>query len=107
MIIKFLTDNKEGNGIGNDMVKTGIDTLTTRESVALMGVHTLGRPHPVNSLFSGYEWTKKQSTFLNNEYFRNLAGKKTYIPFGGSGMWTLMGTSYAKGEMANKLFLCT
>ena len=89
MIIDFLSTNTPKENSFNILSEGGI---SRREAVALMGVHALGRPHPVNSLFSGYEWTKVQSTFLNNEYYRNMLDYKAYIPFcGGSGRWTRMG----------------
>ena len=94
MIIDFLSKNTPTENSFNILSEGAI---SRREAVALMGVHALGRPHPVNSLFSGYEWTKVQSTFLNNEYYRNMLDYKAYIPFcGGSVPWTRMGKSVVK-----------
>ena len=98
MIIDFLSTNTPAENSFNILSEGGI---SRREAVALMGVHSLGRPHPVNSLFSGYEWTKVQSTFLNNEYYRNMLDYKAYIPFcGGSVPWTRMG----KYDVKNVIF---
>ena len=84
MIIDFLSTNTTENSF--NILSEKDYSLSRREAVALMGVHALGRPHPVNSLFSGYEWTKVQSTFLNNEYYRNMLDYKAYIPVcGGDG----------------------
>ena len=99
MIIDFLSTNTTENSF--NILSEKDYSLSRREAVALMGVHALGRPHPVNSLFSGYEWTKVQSTFLNNEYYRNMLDYKAYIPFcGGSVPWTRMG----KYDIKNVIF---
>ncbi|KNC52463.1 uncharacterized protein AMSG_12124 [Thecamonas trahens ATCC 50062] len=44
--------------------------FSDRETVALMGGHTVGRAHIVRSGFDG-PWTRKNLSF-DNEYFRNL-----------------------------------
>lgn len=70
--------NPHGNG--SDTTKFFADNfkLTNRETVALMGVHTLGHPEEVNSMFRHYGWTPQGRTEFNNQYFINLANKTNY-----------------------------
>mmetsp|Transcript_137776 Transcript_137776/g.237824 ORF Transcript_137776/g.237824 Transcript_137776/m.237824 type:complete len:1615 (+) Transcript_137776:91-4935(+) len=51
--------------------------LTARESVALMGAHTMGRFHSRQSLIR-YIWVRNGGQMWNNEYYRNLANKPAY-----------------------------
>mmetsp|Transcript_103571 Transcript_103571/g.194981 ORF Transcript_103571/g.194981 Transcript_103571/m.194981 type:complete len:737 (+) Transcript_103571:92-2302(+) len=57
--------------------------FTGRETVAIMGAHTMGRVHYQNSLFR-YVWVKNGGMMFNNQYYRNLVGKKDYRFVGNS-----------------------
>jgi len=51
--------------------------LTPRESVALLGAHSVGRFHARSSLFR-YIWVRNGGQTLNNEYYRNMANLPDY-----------------------------
>lgn len=74
--------NPQSNGQGTvDFFKRDFN-FNGRETVAIMGAHTLGRVHVINSLFR-YTWKAKSEKLFNNGYFRNLAKKKDwYYPTG-------------------------
>ena len=40
-----------------------------RETVAIMGTHTLGQPNVENSLFR-YKWVAKGEALFNNDYYK-------------------------------------
>ena len=71
--------NQHGNG--TDTVNFFADNfdLTPRESVALMGVHTLGHPEEVNSMFRHYPWTPQGREEFNNQYFINIVNTTNYL----------------------------
>jgi len=50
--------------------------LNERETIALMGAHTLGGAHKGNSGYSG-NWVKGDETRLNNNYYKNLVETNT------------------------------
>jgi len=51
--------------------------FTMRETVAIMGAHTIGKVHPEISLIP-YSWTRETRTMFNNEYYRIMAKKPMY-----------------------------
>eukprot|EP00927_Polykrikos_kofoidii_P074379 TRINITY_DN70365_c0_g1_i1.p1 TRINITY_DN70365_c0_g1~~TRINITY_DN70365_c0_g1_i1.p1 ORF type:complete len:716 (+),score=97.82 TRINITY_DN70365_c0_g1_i1:89-2236(+) len=51
--------------------------FTGRETVAVMGAHTMGRLHYHTSLFR-YVWVKDGGMMFNNQYYRNLVGKRDF-----------------------------
>ena len=52
--------------------------LTAKESIALLGAHTLGNLDPRNSMFK-YFWTRNDDAFLNNRYYKGLVGNPSYL----------------------------
>jgi hypothetical protein len=55
-------------------------SLNSTETIALMGVHTIGRFHHEVAGFK-YVWSSRGEGSLNNQYFRNLALKDDWIFF--------------------------
>lgn len=61
--------------------------LSRQQTVAIMGVHTLGRALPANSGFHGESGWVVNNTHLDNEYYKQLAGETVFangpdwIPF--------------------------
>lgn len=51
--------------------------LTPRETIALMGAHTLGHPMEFNSMMRHYPWTRRFNN-LDNRYFINIAHSRNY-----------------------------
>jgi len=51
--------------------------FTGRETVAIMGAHTLGRLHYKISLFR-YLWTTRGSHSFNNQYYKNIVREPKY-----------------------------
>merc|ERR1719369_1686048 len=45
--------------------------MKPKETIALMGAHTLGRMNPNVSGFK-YFWTRGESNYFNNRYYKNL-----------------------------------
>jgi len=72
--------NAQGNGDATlDFMKSDFG-FDGRETVAIMGAHTLGRLHVTHSLFR-YVWKARGGDLLNNMYYRNLAKKQDwYFP---------------------------
>eukprot|EP00408_Alexandrium_pacificum_P017718 CAMPEP_0171189598 /NCGR_PEP_ID=MMETSP0790-20130122/18428_1 /TAXON_ID=2925 /ORGANISM="Alexandrium catenella, Strain OF101" /LENGTH=694 /DNA_ID=CAMNT_0011654713 /DNA_START=38 /DNA_END=2123 /DNA_ORIENTATION=+ len=69
--------NAEGNGqLTLDYFRRDFN-FTSREAVAIMGAHTLGRLHNKNSLFK-YVWVHAGGMQFNNQYYRNIAGKRDF-----------------------------
>ena len=61
--------NSVGNGRQTiDFFKESFG-FTGRETVAIMGAHTLGRLHVSISLFR-YVWATKGANFFNNQYYK-------------------------------------
>lgn len=46
--------------------------------VAILGAHTLGRPHVIHSMFR-YAWKAYSEQLFNNGYFRNMAKKNDWF----------------------------
>jgi len=72
--------NPESNGPGTvDFFKRDFG-FNGRETVAIMGAHTLGKLNPHQSLFR-YTWKTNSGKLLNNGYFRNMARRRDwYFP---------------------------
>jgi len=72
--------NPEGNGpMTVDFFKKDFN-FNGRETVAIMGAHTLGKLNPYESLFR-YTWKTNSGKLLNNGYYRNMARKHDwYFP---------------------------
>merc|ERR1719232_1005928 len=71
--------NPQGNGrMTADFFKTDFG-LSGREGAALLiGAHSFGTFNAQISQFR-YDWTRKQSTILNNQLFRHVAMKPQYF----------------------------
>jgi len=70
--------NPEANGDSTiDFFKSEFD-FTGRETVAIMGAHTLGRMYPSHSLFK-YTWTSRAGNLFNNAYYKNFVNKQDYF----------------------------
>ena len=52
--------------------------FTKQETVAIMGLHTLGLPNDCNSLFSHLPWVTHGEEDLNNMYFVNMVNKTNF-----------------------------
>ena len=81
---KYKTDRKEkhpnpeGNGDATlDFFKEEFD-FTGRQTVAIMGAHTLGRMSPSHSLLK-YVWTVRAGNSFNNAYYKNFVKKKEWF----------------------------
>jgi len=70
--------NPEGNGDATlDFFKDEFG-FTGRETVAIMGAHTLGRMRPQHSLFK-YVWTVRAGNSFNNAYYKNFVKKNEWF----------------------------
>lgn len=70
--------NPNGNGDETlDFFKSNF-SFNARETVAIMGGHTLGGMSVRNSLFK-YAWTPKANHLFNNEYYRNFVNEKDWF----------------------------
>jgi hypothetical protein len=83
-IPSFMTTKKEVhpstqfNGTGTiEFFKTNFN-FNGRETVTIMGGHTLGRAHVRQSLIR-YTWKTRSGALFNNGYFRNLARKEDWF----------------------------
>jgi len=72
--------------VGPDVDWTGDQTLgffrdnfgfNARETVAIMGAHTMGRFHHPLSLFR-YVWVQQSGMMFNNQYYRLMSGKREH-----------------------------
>ena len=52
--------------------------FTRKESVAILGVHTLGHAHEQISGFRHYPWTNSFKEVLNNNYYKQMANPGMY-----------------------------
>jgi len=69
-----------------------------RETVAILGAHTLGRLHVEHSLLR-YVWKTRSAQLFNNGYYRNLAKKNDwYYPTEGRTDGECAGVGNSKGE---------
>ena len=70
--------NPEGNGDETiDFFKSQFD-FTAKESVAIMGSHTLGKMEITTSQFK-YAWTSRGGHMFNNAYYRNFVNKHDWF----------------------------
>merc|ERR1719322_2000360 len=70
--------NPEGNGDATlDFFKDEFG-FTGRETVAIMGAHTLGRMRAQHSLFK-YVWTVRAGNSFNNAYYKNFVKKNEWF----------------------------
>ena len=70
--------NPEGNGDDTlDFFKSQFD-FSGRESVAIMGAHTLGKMTVQHSLYK-YSWTSRAGHIFNNGYYRNIVDEKAWF----------------------------
>ena len=86
----------EPHGNGDSVTKFFKDTFdfTPRESVAILGAHTLGHANQQTSGFRNYPWTHGTFiNFLNNDYYKNMVGPGMYR--------TLKGSSFKKLQKCN------
>jgi len=70
--------NQEGNGESTINFFKSQFNFNGRETVAIMGAHTLGRMYPSHSLLK-YTWTSRGGHMFNNAYFRNLVNKEEFF----------------------------
>jgi len=70
--------NQEGNGDSTvDFFKSQYN-FNGRETIAIMGAHTLGRMYPRHSLLK-YTWTSRGGNIFNNAYYRNMVSKDDFF----------------------------
>jgi hypothetical protein len=70
--------NPEGNGTDTiNFLKSQFD-FNGRETVAILGGHTLGKMHPIFSLLK-YTWTSRGGHMFNNAYYRNIVSKDDWF----------------------------
>ena len=70
--------NPEGNGDDTlDFFKSQFN-FSGRESVAIMGAHTLGKMTSEHSLLK-YSWTSRGGHIFNNGYYRNIVDEKDWF----------------------------
>ena len=69
----------EVKGNGKDTTKFFREqfNFTMRETVAIMGAHTIGQVHQSVSLLP-YSWTREGQQVFNNEYYKIMAHRKMY-----------------------------
>jgi hypothetical protein len=71
-------DEEHPNPSGNSSMITDymkrVFNFNKKETVAIMGAHSLGKMHGEVSLFK-YQWQWQQIKFLNNNFYRMLANK--------------------------------
>ena len=67
-------------GNGDSVIKFFKDTFnfTARESVAILGAHSLGHAHEQISGFRHYPWTGGFTNVLNNNYYKQMADPGMY-----------------------------
>jgi len=83
------------NGEGTLKFFKGNFGFNARETVAILGAHTMGRLHNDISLFA-YKWKTKSELLFNNGYYRNMVKKEDwYYP---SGISACARLGNAKGE---------
>ena len=70
--------NPHGNGTDTNVFFEENFNLSPRETVALMGVHTIGHPEEANSMFRHYGWTPQGRNEFNNQYYINIANATNY-----------------------------
>ena len=70
--------NPEGNGDDTiDFFKSEFG-FTAKQTVAIMGSHTIGKMNMATSLFK-YSWTSRGSHMFNNAYYRNFVNKHDWF----------------------------
>lgn len=69
-------DSQKGGDVTAKYMKDQFG-LNTRETVTLMGAHTMGRFHSRSELIR-YIWVRNGGQMWNNEYYRNLANVPAY-----------------------------
>ena len=70
--------NPEGNGDSTIEFFKSQFNFNGRETVAIMGAHTLGRMYARHSLLK-YTWTSRGGHMFNNAYYRNLVNKDDFF----------------------------
>jgi len=76
---KEVSPDAETNGAGTvKFFQENFNFKNGEDIVAIMGAHTLGRPHVTQSLFR-YVWKAYSGSLFNNGYFRNLAKKEDWF----------------------------
>ena len=81
---QYKTDRPEKhpnqNGNGDSTINFFRDEFgfSGRETVAILGAHTLGRMHVRVSLLK-YFWTTRQAHLFNNMYYKNIVRKKEWF----------------------------
>ena len=82
--VKYQTKKTEihpnPNGNGADTLKFYDEqfSFSPRETVAIMGAHTLGRMYPNHSMMK-YVWTARNGHLFNNAYYKNFVHKKDWF----------------------------
>eukprot|EP00448_Togula_jolla_P015824 CAMPEP_0170592984 /NCGR_PEP_ID=MMETSP0224-20130122/13206_1 /TAXON_ID=285029 /ORGANISM="Togula jolla, Strain CCCM 725" /LENGTH=595 /DNA_ID=CAMNT_0010916907 /DNA_START=65 /DNA_END=1852 /DNA_ORIENTATION=- len=70
--------NPHGNGKATANFFRDWFGMSRRETVAILGAHSLGSLHGVTNLFK-YDWKRAQTHLLNNQYYRILAQKPSLM----------------------------
>jgi len=86
--------NPEGNGDATLDFFNEEFGFTGRETVAIMGAHTLGRMRPQHSLLK-YVWTTRAGNTFNNAYYKNFVKEKEWFLESSDGnTCTFLGDAY-------------
>ena len=86
--------NPEGNGDATLDFFNEEFGFTGRETVAIMGAHTLGRMQPQHSLLK-YVWTTRAGNTFNNAYYKNFVKEKEWFLESSDGnTCTFLGDAY-------------
>jgi len=72
------TPNPSGNSSMITDYMARVFGFSKKETVAIMGAHSLGEMHGINGLWK-YTWQWQQTKFLNNNYYRMLVSKPSYF----------------------------
>jgi len=93
--------NPVTNGEGTLKFMKEVFGFNGRETIAMMGSHTIGRMHVAHTNFR-YTWTFRNEHLFNHQYFRNIVGKRDFMMKVG-GDCQGVGDAYGKPGLARWL----
>ncbi len=73
-------NHPDAEGNGQETIKYFKDNFdfSGRETAAIFGAHTFGKPHVDISLFP-YTWTSSAVNIINNDYYKNIVGRDRWF----------------------------